>query len=180
MQCPQCHTEVGAQSAFCGNCGATLSAPAPEAVTPPAAYIPPPAAAPGAGYAAPPVAAQSSGLTPNAAAAISYITVVPAILFLVMDPYKKMPLVRFHAFQCIAIAVTYIVLVIAAVIVMMVLAFIPGIRVLALILAPIVYFGLILCTAIVVIMAIIKASKGEWFKVPFIGDFAMKMSQGSN
>jgi uncharacterized membrane protein len=30
------------------------------------------------------------------------------------------------------------------------------------------------------LMAIIKASKGEWFKIPFIGDFAMKMAQSSN
>jgi uncharacterized membrane protein len=27
------------------------------------------------------------------------------------------------------------------------------------------------------LMAIVKASKGEWFKLPVIGDFAMKQAQ---
>ena len=60
MQCPVCHNEVGAQSAFCGHCGATLSASAPEAIPPAAHYTPAPAAA----YPAP-AAAASTGLAPN-------------------------------------------------------------------------------------------------------------------
>lgn len=178
MQCPVCHTEAGDQSAFCNNCGASLSAPAPAA--PQAAYAPPPAAAAPAGYPAPPAAAaQSSGLTPNSAAAISYITIIPAILFLVMEPYKKIPLVRFHAFQCIALNVAYIALWIVVAIGAMLLAFIPGVRML-LLLMPFVYIIVGLGVFALWLMAIIKASKGEWFKIPFIGDFAMKMAQGSN
>jgi uncharacterized membrane protein len=174
MQCPVCHTEAGDQSAFCNNCGASLSAPAPGASAPPVA------AAPGAGYAAPPAAAaQSSGLTPNSAAAISYITVIPAILFLVMDPYKKMPIVRFHSFQSIGIAVGWFVLWIVVAILSMLVAFIPGVRML-LILVPFLYVIVGLGVFILWLMAIIKASKGEWFKIPFIGDFALKMSQSSN
>jgi uncharacterized membrane protein len=176
MQCPVCHNEAGDQSAFCNHCGASLSAPAPA---PQAAYAPPPAAAaPGAGYAAPPSAAQSTGLTPNAAAAISYITVIPAILFLVLDPYKKMPLVRFHSFQSIGIAVAWFVLWIVVAVASMLLAFIPGVRML-LILVPFLYVVVGLGVFILWLMAIIKASKGEWFKIPFIGDFALKMSQSS-
>jgi uncharacterized membrane protein len=179
MQCPVCHTETGDQSAFCNSCGANLSAPA--AAAPQAAYVPPPtAAAPGAGYAAPPAAAaQSSGLTPNSAAAISYVTVIPAILFLVMDPYKKIPLVRFHSFQSIGIAVAYFALWFVVAIGSMLLAFIPGVRML-LILMPFVYIIVGLGFFALWLMAIIKASKGEWFKVPFIGDFAMKMAQSGS
>jgi len=177
MQCPVCHTEVGAQSAFCGNCGATLSASAPD-VAAPAAFAPPPAAAP-AGYPAPSAAAASSGLSPNSAAAISYITIIPAILFLVMDPYKRIPLVRFHAFQCIAMAVGWFAFWIAVVILMTILAFVPGIHLIALFLGPILYFGAGICFFILWLVAILKASKGEWFKIPFLGDIAMKMSQGS-
>jgi uncharacterized membrane protein len=176
MQCPVCHTETGDQSAFCNNCGASLSAPAPAAQ---AAYAPPAAAAP-AGYPAPPVAAaQSTGLSPTAAAAISYITVIPAILFLVMDPYKKMPLVRFHSFQSIGIAVAYFALWVVVAIGSMLVAFIPGVRMLLLFM-PFVYIIVGVGFFVLWLMAIIKASKGEWFKVPFIGDFAMKMAQGSN
>ena len=176
MQCPVCHTEAGDQSAFCNNCGASLSAPAPAAQ---ATYAPPPAAAAPAGYPAPPAAAaQSTGLSPTAAAAISYITVIPAILFLVMDPYKKMPLVRFHSFQSIGIAVGWFALWIVVAILSMLVAFIPGVRML-LILVPFLYVIVGLGVFILWLMAIIKASKGEWFKIPFIGDFAMKMAQGS-
>jgi uncharacterized membrane protein len=176
MQCPVCHNETGDQSAFCNHCGASLSAPAPAAQ---AAYAPPPAAAAPAGYPAPPAAAaQSTGLSESAAAAISYITVIPAILFLVMDPYKKMPLVRFHSFQSIGIAVGWFALWIVVAVFSMLVAFIPGVRML-LILMPFIYVIVGLGVFVLWLMAIIKASKGEWFKIPFIGDFAMKMAQSS-
>ena len=42
-----------------------------------------------------------SGLTDNAAGAISYITFIPAIIFLVLPPYSTSPFVRFHAWQSI-------------------------------------------------------------------------------
>jgi len=170
MQCPVCHNEADSQSAFCNHCGASLTAAAPVAVPAAAPYTPPPASS------APPVAA-SSGLAPNAAAAISYITVIPAILFLLIEPYNKMPLVRFHAMQCIGLAVSYFAVWIVIVIASMVLAIIPGIRMLIL-LVPFLYIALGLGFFIVWLMAIVKASKGEWFKLPIIGDFAMKQAQG--
>src|ERR1035441_4827570 len=120
MQCPVCHNEVTSESAaFCNHCGAPLSTPAaatappeapaaaplaasaPPARPPPAPPGPeaPPAAplaasAPPAG-AAPPPAEASSGLSTNSAAALAYVTIIPAIIFLIVDPYKKIPLVRF-------------------------------------------------------------------------------------
>jgi len=30
---------------------------------------------------------------------VAYITIIPAIIFLVMEPYNKNKFVRFHAFQ---------------------------------------------------------------------------------
>jgi uncharacterized membrane protein len=170
MQCPVCHNEADSQSAFCNHCGASLTAAAPAAVPAAAPYTPPPASS------APPVAASSGGLTPNSAAAISYITVVPAILFLLIEPYNKMPLVRFHAMQCIGMAVSWFAIWIAIVIVSMLLAVLPGIRLL-IILVPFLYAALGLGFFILWIMCILKASKGEWFKLPIIGDFAMKQAQ---
>jgi uncharacterized membrane protein len=176
MQCPVCHTEVGAQSGFCGNCGASLSAPAPEAVTPPAAYIPPPATAPASGYPAAAATAESSGLSPNAASAIAYITFIPAILFLVMAPYNKTPIVRFHSFQSIGLNVVWIALWIVVAVCAMVLAFIPFLRILVF-LIPLLYFAVGIGFFILWLVTILKASKGEWFKLPLIGDFAMKQAQ---
>jgi hypothetical protein len=63
----------------------------------------PPATPPSTPPYPPPVA--SSGLSDNTAAALSYITFIPAIIFLVMEPYNKSQFVRFHAFQSIAFCV---------------------------------------------------------------------------
>src|SRR5450631_3502743 len=45
--------------------------------------------------------AKRSGLSDNAISAISYIAIVPAIVFLVLPPYSKRPMVRLHAWQSI-------------------------------------------------------------------------------
>ena len=53
-----------------------------------------------------------SGISDNAAGAISYLTFVPAIVFLVLAPYNANPYVRLHAWQSIflnvAAFVTYV------------------------------------------------------------------------
>ena len=166
MQCPACHNEVESESAtFCNHCGAPLSAAAPAAV-------PLPADAPSA-----PPATASSGLSPNAAAAIAYITPIPAILFLVMEPYNKTPLVRFHSIQSIGLAVVWVALWIVVAILSAMMALIPFVRVLIL-LIPVLYFAVGICFFILWLVTILKASKGEWFKLPIIGDFAMKQAQG--
>ena len=52
----------------------------------------------------PPQAAQS-GLSDNAAGALAYITIIPAIIFLLVEPYNKNSFVRFHAWQCIFLGI---------------------------------------------------------------------------
>jgi uncharacterized membrane protein len=170
MQCPVCHNEVGAQSAFCAHCGATLAAP--EAVPPSASYVPPPAAVPVAPYPGSAVAA-SPGLAPNTAAALCYVTVIPAILFLILEPYNKIPIVRFHAFQSISFAVAWFALWVAFTLLHLVMLFMPFIHLLFFVVQFAVFLGLL----IVWLVTILKASKGEWYKLPFIGDFAMKQAQ---
>src|SRR5580698_722078 len=107
MQCPVCHAEAGTGNAFCQQCGAPISAaPGAGAGTPPPAYstVPPAYSNVPPGYAAgAPVT--SSGLSDNAAAAIAYITFIPAVIFLVLEPYNRVPLVRFHSWQSIGLSV---------------------------------------------------------------------------
>ena len=55
----------------------------------------------------PPQAAQS-GLSDNAAGAIAYITIIPAIIFLLVEPYNKSSFVRFHAWQSIFLGIAAI------------------------------------------------------------------------
>jgi uncharacterized membrane protein len=165
MQCPACQNEVSPQNAFCNHCGAPMAAaagaPAGAGATPPPTY------------AVQPVAAVGSGLSENAAAAISYITIIPAILFLVIEPYNKMPFVRFHAFQSIGLTVVWFALWIVITVLRIALHVIPLIGLLFL------FVDLAICLGMFIIwlIAVMKASKGEWYKLPFIGDFAEKQAR---
>jgi uncharacterized membrane protein len=177
MQCSVCHAEVGPGNAFCQQCGAPISA-APGAAegvgAPPPAYsaVPPaysnvpPAYAAGA-------PATSSGLSDNAAAAIAYITFIPAVIFLVLEPYNRIPLVKFHSWQSIGLSVVAFALHAVITILAAVLHVIPGIFLLFTLLHLVVSLGIFVAWLI----AILKASKGEWYKLPFIGDFAEKQAR---
>jgi len=155
MQCPSCRQETN--GAFCNFCGATLAG-----------------SSAGGGSAAIPTTSAGTGLSPNAAAAISYLTIIPSIIFLVLEPYKNMKLVKFHSIQNIALAVAWVIVYIGLTILSLALHFIPFIGILFLLLD--------LAVAVVFIaawlIALIKASKGEFFKLPFIGAFAAKQAGG--
>ena len=175
MQCPVCHTEVGSQTSFCHQCGAPLSTAAGGASgesgsegagVPPRDYPPPPV------YAGQP-ASSSAGLSENAAAAIAYLTIIPAIIFLVIEPYNRMPLVRFHSWQSIALGVGAFLLQLVISICHTALHFIPGIF----ILFGLVYLVVAVCLFFLWLYVILKASKGEWFKLPIIGDFAERQAR---
>jgi uncharacterized membrane protein len=114
-----------------------------------------------------------TGLSENAAAAIAYITIIPAIIFLVIEPYNRMPLVKFHSWQSIALFVVAFMLQAVISICEMALHFIPGI----IILFGLVHLAVGLCLFLVWLFIILKASKGEWFKLPVIGDFAEKRAR---
>ena len=43
--------------------------------------------------------AVAGGMADNVAGMLAYITIIPAIIFLVMEPYNKNRFVRFHAWQ---------------------------------------------------------------------------------
>ncbi|HEV2418667.1 MAG TPA: zinc-ribbon domain-containing protein, partial [Terriglobia bacterium] len=83
--CPKCGTQVDAGAAFCKSCGASTGG-----LWSGGAAAPPP---PGAG---------STPMTSNVAALLTYILgFITGIIFLVIEPYKRDPFVRFHAFQSI-------------------------------------------------------------------------------
>lgn len=157
MQCPACHNEVAAQNSFCNHCGAVLSGAPVDAV--PVAVVAP--------------AAASTGLSENMAAAIAYLTIIPAILFLIIEPYNKIPLVRFHSFQCIGLCVVAFVLQIVLMIGETTLHFIP----LSWMFFSLIHLVIALGLFVAWLIAIIKASKGEWYKLPWIGDFAEKQAR---
>src|SRR5258706_16300427 len=74
--------------AFCSMCGAQIA----DGATPAPAW---------SGRAAVTPAVASSGLTDNVAGMLAYFTIIPAIIFLVLEPYNRSRFVRFHAWQSI-------------------------------------------------------------------------------
>ena len=106
----------------------------------------------------------AAGLTDNVAGALAYVTIIPAIVFLVLEPFNKKRFVRFHSFQCLFLAAAWIVLNI----VLMILSHLPFIGWLMAILSMLVGLaGLVL-----VVILILKAYQGQMFKLPVIGDMA--------
>lgn len=102
--------------------------------------------------------ATQSGLSDTAAGALAYITIIPAIIFLILEPYNRNSYVRFHSWQSIFLGI-------AAFAVDTVLSFIPIIG--WILLLPVMLGFLVLW-----IMAILKALKGERWHLPVIGKFA--------
>jgi uncharacterized membrane protein len=108
--------------------------------------------------------ATQSGLSDNAAGALAYVTIIPAIIFLVIEPYNKNPFIRFHSFQCIFLAI-------ACVVVEIVLGIIPF---LGWIIIPFFLLGVL---ALVIFVAV-KAYSGQKIVLPLIGPLAEKQANG--
>ena len=107
------------------------------------------------------VAPAGAGLADNVAGALAYVTIIPAIVFLVMEPFNKKRFVRFHAFQSIFYFVAWIVVDIA-------LTFLGHIPFLGFMLWPLVGLALF----VIWLVLILKAYQGQMFKLPVIGDMA--------
>jgi uncharacterized membrane protein len=116
-----------------------------------------------------PSATNQSGLSENAAGGLAYITVIPAIIFLIVAPYNKSSYIRFHSWQCIFMAIAWWVLDIAIWVFGRIMVFF---RVITWGLYPLVALAML----ILWIMVLIKAFNGERFKLPIIGDLAEKQA----
>ena len=141
--CPNCGSQMPAGAAACPNCaGGTQTA----------------------GTTAP-----AGGLTDNVAGMLAYVTIIPAILFLVLEPYNKRRFIRFHAFQCIFLCIALFALGIAVQILwhIPVLGWAVGLLVLPL---------LGLAELILWIFLLMKAYQGKMFKLPVVGDMAEKQA----
>lgn len=149
--------------AFCSNCGKPL----PEGAT----ACPACASSASGGTAATSTSAaqgQVGGLTENVAGALAYATLIPAVLFLIIEPYNKNRFVRFHAFQCIFFHVAWFVLWIALVI----FGHIPFLGWASVLLWPLIG----LAGFVLWLILVFKAYQGSTFKLPVIGDMAEKQA----
>jgi uncharacterized membrane protein len=111
--------------------------------------------------------APATGLADNVAGMLAYITIIPAIVFLVVEPYNRKPFVRFHSFQSIFLCVAWTVVWIAV----------------TFVLAPFMWFFAHMLLSllglgffVLWIILLLKAYQGQMFKVPVIGDLAQKQA----
>jgi uncharacterized membrane protein len=151
--CPNCGAQIQDNSAFCGSCGKSANAAAPSTGYAAAAPTPAPAA--------------NSGMADNVAGLLAYLF-IPAIIFLVLEPYKKSRFVRFHSFQCLFFAIAWFVLWFL----LMIVATMPFVGTALFFLYPLISLaGLALG-----IFLMVKAYQGQIFKLPVIGDLAEKQA----
>jgi uncharacterized membrane protein len=119
----------------------------------------------------PAAVAMTGFLKENVAAAIAYLTFIPAIIFLRMRPFNHNRLVRFHSWQSIFLAIAGILAGIILRLFFAILSFIPRFGYL---LASLAVLVVTLGLVFVWLVAVVKALQGELFKLPVIGDFAEK------
>lgn len=96
------------------------------------------------------------------AGALAYCTIIPAIVFLLVEPYNRDRFVRFHSFQCIGLSLAALVIGVGLRAAESLFFFLP------LLLSMLVSLGFF----VIWVVLIVKALQGEMFKLPLVGDFA--------
>ena len=141
--------------AFCPTCGTQIA----DGATCPKCAV---GAVQGASAGAP----AAAGLTDNVAGALAYVTIIPAIVFLVLEPFNRKRFVRFHAWQSILLWGVFFVLTIAAL-------FLSNVA------AAMVFllFGILVSLAMSFLWIVLslKAWQGERFELPLFGELAGRM-----
>ena len=111
----------------------------------------------------------SGGLPANVAGALAYFTIIPPIIFLVLEPFNKDRFIKFHSFQALFFGAAVFVLMIGLMIVSFIIGMIPVIGVIVgLLLWPIVGLGIFA----LYVFLMYKAYNEEKFMLPFIGNLA--------
>jgi uncharacterized membrane protein len=152
MQCKNCGVDMVAGAAFCPSCGK----PVEQSLE---------------GAALQSMARTDAGLQPNIAGVLCYVIgIVTGIFFLLLDPYKRSPFIRFHAFQAIFLSIAWFAAFFA---VLIFSAILPAVfsRVTWMLhsLVGLAFFP-------VWLFLMYKAYSNEKFKLPVIGDLAAKQA----
>jgi uncharacterized membrane protein len=143
IACPECAASMPDTAACCPDCGRAMP-PADRA------------------------RGTVGGLPETLAGALAYF-LIPAIVFLLVEPYSKNRFVRFHCFQCLGLCLVGLVVGASLRIAGFVLFFVPAFGPLLLLLVSMVT-GLAFFAIWAVL--VVKALQGEMLKVPVVGEFA--------
>ena len=109
-----------------------------------------------------------TGLSDSAASGLAYVTLIPAIIFLVVAPYNQNATIRFHSWQSIFLGIAWI----AVWMVLAIVGMIPFVNFIDIILFPLVGVGFLILWVIVMV----NAFQGKRFNLPVIGDLAAKQA----
>jgi uncharacterized membrane protein len=145
LSCPQCGIQMPDNTAFCPGCGWNTTRP---------------------------VLGTTGGIRDNIAGALAYFTFMPAIVFLLAEPFKKNRFIRFHSFQSVLLTIAAVVAGLALKLIFLILALIPLGHLLLLLISAIVVLGCV----ILWLVLMVKALQGEQFKLPFMGDLAERQA----
>lgn len=145
--CTSCGAQMAGDAGFCSACGRPSGEVPFEAITQGRKDV-----------------ASSSGLADNLAGMLAYITIIPPILFLLAESYRRRRFVRFHALQCLYFALACM----AASFVLRIVAFFPVARWMALALWPL----LGIAELMLWVICVFRAYQGQMFKLPVIGNIA--------
>jgi uncharacterized membrane protein len=146
ISCPECAADVPEGVGLCPECGESL-APIQRA------------------------RGSVGGLPVRVAGALGYFF-LPAILFLILEPYKSDRFVRFQALQSVGFFLTGIVIGALLSIAGMLLGLIPAL--------PLLFLSMLigLAWAVAWIVLVVKALQGEMLKLPWLGELAERQASG--
>jgi uncharacterized membrane protein len=142
--CPHCAAQMPETAAFCPGCGRPMQTEARAQ-------------------------GKVGALPEPIAGALAYLTFIPAIVFLVLDPYKSNRFVRFHSFQCLLLWGAGILVAITLKLAGLLLFIIPVLGPLLVVLVSTVVG---LAAVAIWLVLVVKAFQGLMFKLPLLGDFA--------
>ena len=144
LSCPHCAAEMPDTAAFCPGCGLPMQSE-------------------------PRAQGKVGVLGENLAGALAYLTFIPAIVFLFLEPYKKNRFVRFHSVQCLLLWLAGVMVAAALRLAAVLFFMLPVAGPLLVLLAG----GLLVLAGFVIwLVLVVKALQGEMFKLPLLGNLA--------
>ncbi len=149
--CPACASEMPETAAFCPGCGRTMQ-----------------------------VTSRAQGkvgaFPESIAGALAYFSFIPAIIFLLVEPYRSNHFVRFHSVQSLLFCLASVAIASLLRLLSLVISWIPRVGPLFLVLIATVSG---LAAFLVWIVLVVKALQGEMFQLPWIGALAEKRANPS-
>ena len=145
--CPQCGTQIPEDGSFCPSCGQS-------ALNTKAALV-------------------ATGRD-RVLAALAYF-LLPAIAFIVLEPFKRNHFVRFHAFQALFVWAAMFAVAGAIKLISFVLLLVPSLGQLTMFLLWILF---LLAVPVLLLLLFAKALMGEEFELPVVGSIAKGQAGG--